>query len=57
MKRVFVQFSAAVDHQGHAFDALENAVHEVKKNIMSNVKTWKEKANMFREEIRKLDNI
>ena len=57
MKRVFVQFSAAVDRQGHTFDALENAVHEVKKNIMSNVKTWKEKANMFREEIRKLDNI
>ena len=45
----------AEDHRGHAFDVLEKAVQEDKKNIMSAVETIKEKANMFREELNKLD--
>ena len=45
----------AGDHQGHAFDVLENAVQEDKKNIMSTVETIKEKANLFRAELRKLE--
>lgn len=43
------------DHRGHAFDVLEKTVQEDKKNIMSNVETIREKANLFREEIKKLD--
>ena len=45
----------AGDHRGHAFDVLENAVQEDKKNIMSTVETIKEKANLFRAELRKLE--
>ena len=37
----------AEDHRGHAFDVLEKAVQEDKKNIMSAVETIKEKANLF----------
>ena len=43
------------DHRVHAFDVLENAVQEDKKNIMSTVETIKEKANLFRAELRKLE--
>ncbi|XP_022801950.1 tripartite motif-containing protein 3-like [Stylophora pistillata] len=43
------------DHRGHAFEVLEKAMQEDKKNIMSNVETIKEKANLFQEEIRKLE--
>ena len=43
------------DHRGHAFDVLEKAVQEDKKNIMSAVETIKEKANLFRAELNKLD--
>ena len=43
------------DHRGHAFDVLEKAVQEEKKNIMSTVETIKEKANLFRAELRKLE--
>ena len=43
------------DHRGHAFDVLEKAVQEEKKNIMSTVQTIKEKANLFRAELRKLE--
>ena len=45
----------AEDHRGHAFDVLEKAVQEDKKNIMSAVETIKEKANLFRAELNKLD--
>ena len=43
------------DHRGHAFDVLEKAVQEDKKNIMLAVQTIKEKANLFRAELRKLE--
>ena len=43
------------DHRGHAFDVLEKAVQEEKKNILSTVQTIKEKANLFRAELRKLE--
>ena len=43
------------DHRGHAFDLLEKAMQEEKKNIMSTVQTIKEKANLFRAELRKLE--
>ena len=43
----------AEDHRGHEFDVIEKAVQEDKKYIMLNVDTIKEKANLFREEIRK----
>ena len=43
------------DHRGHAFDVLEKAVQEEKKNIVSTVQTIKEKANLFRAELRKLE--
>ena len=43
------------DHRGHAFDVLEKAVQEHKKNIMLAVDTIKEKANLFRAELRKLE--
>ena len=43
------------DHRGHAFEMLEKAVQEDKKNIMSTVETIKEKANLFRAELRKLE--
>ena len=43
------------DHRGHAFDALEKAVQEGKKSIMSAVETIKEKANLFRAELRELE--
>ena len=43
------------DHRGHAFDVLEKAVQEEKKNIMSTVETIKEKADLFRAELRKLE--
>ena len=42
------------DHRGHAFDVLEKAVQEEKKNIMT-VETIKEKADLFRTELGKLD--
>ena len=45
----------AEDHRGHAFDVLEKAVQEDKKNIMSAVETIKEKANLFRAELNQLD--
>ena len=45
----------AEDHRGHAFDVLEKAVQEDKKNIMSAVETIKEKANLYRAELNKLD--
>ena len=45
----------AEDHRGHEFDVIEKAVQEDKKYIMLNVDTIKEKANLFREEIRKLE--
>ena len=45
----------AEDHRGHAFDVLEKAVQEEKKNILSTVQTIKEKANLFRAELRKLE--
>ena len=47
----------AEDHRGHAFDVLENAVQEDKKNIMLTVETIKEKANLFRAELRKLEEL
>ena len=43
----------AEDHRGHDFDVIEKAVQEDKKYIMLNVDNIKEKANLFREEIRK----
>ena len=43
------------DHRGHAFDVLEKAVQEEKKNIMSTVETIKEKADLFGAELRKLE--
>ncbi|XP_027050744.1 E3 ubiquitin-protein ligase TRIM71-like, partial [Pocillopora damicornis] len=43
------------NHRGHAFDLLEKAVQEEKKNIMSTVETIKEKADLFRAELRKLE--
>ena len=43
------------DHRGHAFDVLEKAVQEEKKNILSTVQTIKQKANLFRAELRKLE--
>ena len=43
------------DHRGHAFDALEKVVQEGKKSIMSAVETIKEKANLFRAELRELE--
>ena len=43
------------DHRGHAFDLLEKAVQEEKKNIMSTVETIKEKADLFRAELKKLE--
>ena len=43
------------DHRGHAFDVLEKAVQEEKKKILSTVETIKEKANLFRAELRKLE--
>ena len=43
------------DHRGHAFDVLEKAVQEEKKNIMSTVETIKEKADLFRTELGKLE--
>ena len=45
----------AEDHRGHEFDVIEKAVEEDKKYIMLNVDTIKEKVNLFREEIRKLE--
>ena len=42
------------DHRGHAFDLLEKAVQKDKKNI-STVETIKEKADLFRAELRKLE--
>ena len=45
----------AEDHRGHEFDVIEKALQEDKKYIMLNVETIKEKANLFREEIRKLE--
>ena len=45
----------AEDHRGHEFDVIEKAVQEDKKYIMLNVDTIKEKANLFREEIGKLE--
>ena len=44
----------AEDHRGHEFDVIEKVLQEDKKYIMLNVETIKEKANLFREEIRKL---
>ena len=41
------------DHRGHAFYV--HAVQEDKKNIMWTVETIKEKANLFRAELRKLE--
>ena len=43
------------DHRGHAFDVLEKAVQEEKKNIMSTVETIKEKADLIRTELGKLE--
>ena len=43
------------DHRGHAFDVLEKAVQEEKKSIMSTVETIKEKADLFRTELGKLE--
>ena len=45
----------AEDHRGHAFDVLEKAVQEEKKKILSTVETIKEKGNLFRAELRKLE--
>ena len=45
----------AEDHRGHEFDVIEKVLQEDKKYIMLNVETIKEKANLFREEIRKLE--
>ena len=45
----------AEDHRGHEFDVIEKAVQEDKKYIMLNVDTIKEKVNLFREEIGKLE--
>ena len=45
----------AEDHRGHEFDVIEKALQEDKKHIMLKVDTIKEKANLFREEIRKLE--
>ena len=45
----------AEDHRGHEFDVIEKAVQEHRKYIMLNVDTIKEKANLFREEIGKLE--
>ena len=43
------------DHRSHAFDLLEKAVQEDKKNIMLTAETIKEKANLFRAKLRKLE--
>ena len=45
----------AEDHRGHEFDVIEKALQEDKKYIMLKVDTIKEKANLFLEEIRKLE--
>ena len=45
----------AEDHRGHEFDVIEKAMQKHRKYIMLNVDTIKEKANLFREEIRKLE--
>ena len=45
----------AEDHRGHEFDVIEKAVQEDRKYIMLNVDTIKEKVNLFREEIGKLE--
>ena len=45
----------AEDHRGHEFDVIEKALQEDKKYILLNVETIKEKANLFREEIRKCE--
>ena len=45
----------AEDHRGHEFDVIEKALQKHRKYIMLNVDTIKEKANLFREEIRKLE--
>ena len=45
----------AEDHRGHAFNVLEKAVQEEKKNISSTVETIREKANLFRAELIKLE--
>ena len=45
----------AEDHRGHAFDVLEKAVQEEKKKILLTVETIKEKVNLFRAELRKLE--
>ena len=45
----------AEDHRGHEFDVIEKVLQEDKKYIMLNVETIKEKANLFREEIRKCE--
>ena len=45
----------AEDHRGHEFDVIEKAEQKDRKYIMSNVDTIKEKANLFREEIGKLE--
>ena len=45
----------AEDHRGHEFEVIEKAVQKDRKYIMSNVDTIKEKANLFREEIGKLE--
>ena len=41
------------DHRGHAFEMLEKAMQEDKKNIMSTVETIKEKVNLFRAQLEK----
>ncbi|XP_022793840.1 tripartite motif-containing protein 3-like [Stylophora pistillata] len=45
----------AQQHQRHEFKVIEKAVQEDKKYIMSNVESLKEKANLFRADIRKLN--
>ena len=43
------------DHRGHAFDVLEKAVQEDKKNINLTVEIINEKANLFGAELRNLE--
>ena len=43
------------DHRGHAFDVLEKAVQEDQKNILSTVPAIKEKADLFRAQLKKLE--
>ena len=43
------------DHRGHAFDVLEKAVQEDQKNILSTVQAIKEKADLFRAQLKKLE--